>query len=199
MKQPKNSAHNSPTMPCFRRHGEGPYRLDSATVDTQPPPRRWVHGMAPRSAGSPSRSSKGRHSLPEPHFLPPAVKVAHRRPRVAPASTTRARLRSCLNSTGHTLRSSARRARRGDPLTSAMGRDYQPACDNVKRLFRQCRRHGHTRICAWSEALSALATWRSRAAGTASDTGSAAAVLEEPPHGLHQLGRVARGSDRLAE
>src|ERR1700748_3229218 len=42
MKHPKNSAHNSPTSPCFHLSGKGPTALDSATADTQPPPRRWV-------------------------------------------------------------------------------------------------------------------------------------------------------------
>ena len=51
MKQPKNSAHNSPTMPCFHLSGKGPTALDSATVDTQPPPRRFVQEMAPRASG----------------------------------------------------------------------------------------------------------------------------------------------------
>jgi hypothetical protein len=51
MKQPKNSAHNSPTMPCFHLSGKGPTALDSATVDTQPPPRRLVQELAPRICG----------------------------------------------------------------------------------------------------------------------------------------------------
>src|SRR5437588_6677224 len=90
MKQPKNSAHSSPIVPCRQCSGNGRTALDSATVDTQPPPlRRWVQDKPPTLAQSPPPFS-------EEGAVPARGRDRAHRPVASPAPAVKLRLRSCL-------------------------------------------------------------------------------------------------------